>query len=151
MSQNNGNPPKLELDLNQEARLKILKPVYEGKNSYGKFFLYSVTDLDSGEIKSLFAPDEIHSIIQEQKLGVGSEFLLKRVENGKKGSSKLELSILGKAPEPVESSTDNLRDILLNCIHDAEYVAKNSGLQFSLDEIQKLATTLFIARSKACQ
>jgi hypothetical protein len=151
MSQNNGNgnPPKVELELNQEARLKILKSVYQGQNSYGKFFLYSVTDTDSGEIKSFFAPDEIHSIIQEQKLGVGSEFLLKRVQNGK-GSSKLELSILGKAPEISNTPTsDNLRETLLNCIHDAEYVAKNSGLQFSLDEIQKLATTLFIARSKA--
>jgi hypothetical protein len=90
-----GNPPKVELEIGQEARLKILKPFYEGKNNYGRFFLYSLQNVDSDGTKSLIAPDEIHTIIQDLKLGVGIEFLLKRVQNGKKGSSKLELSIVG--------------------------------------------------------
>jgi hypothetical protein len=85
------------------------------------------------------------------KLGQGDTIILRKIpiQNGKKLSSKLELSTVEKASESVQPPTDNLREILLNCIHDADYVAKNSGLQFSLDEIQKLATTLFIARSKA--
>jgi len=152
MGQNNGNgnPPKIELELNQEARLKILKPVYQGQNSYGKFYLYSVADLDTGETKSLFAPDEIHSIIQEKKLGVGSEFLLKRVQNGKQGNSKLELSLVSTpSPSvPNEPVPDNLKQLLLICILDASDIVKQSGIQFSNDQLQKLATTLLIARTK---
>ena len=149
MGQNNGNgnnPPKVELDLNQEARFKILKPVYSGQSSYGKFYLYSVKDLETGETRSLFATEEIHSIIEEKQLGVGSEFLLKRVADGKK--SKLELSILGKVSEPQPSASDNLKELLFQSIRDAVDIVRDSGIQFSNDEIQKLATTLFIQRTR---
>lgn len=151
MGQNNGNgnnPPKVELELNQEARFKILKPVYAGQSSYGKFYLYSVKDLESGEIRSLFATEEIHSIIEEKQLGVGSEFLLKRVPNGKKGSSKLELSILGKAPEPQSPVSDNLKELLFQSIRDAVEVVRDCGVQFSNEEISKLSVTIFIQRAK---
>ncbi len=144
MGQNNGNPPKVELELNQEARLKILKPVYQGKSSYGSFFLYNVQDLDTGETKSLFAPDDIHSIIQEQKLGVGSEFLLKRVTNGKKGSSKLELSIIGKAPE-----VDNYKEVMKQCLTDAvEIVRSLPDIPFQEESIRAICSGLFIARTR---
>ena len=143
----NGNPPKIELELNQEARLKILKPVYQGQNSYGKFYLYSVADLDTGETKSLFAPDEIHSIIQEQKLGVGSEFLLKRVQNGKKGSSKLELSLVNVAAPP--SPADNLKDIMRQCLTEAvEIVHSLPDIPFQNDDIRAICASLFIARTR---
>jgi hypothetical protein len=149
MGQNNGgNPPKVELELNQEARFKILKPVYAGQSSYGKFYLYSVKDLETGETRSLFATEEIHSIIEEKQLGVGSEFLLKRVPNGKKGSS-LELSILGKAPAPQPSTSgDNLKELLFQSIRDAVEVVRDSGVQFSNEEISKLSVTIFIQRSR---
>lgn len=152
MGQNNGNgnnPPKVELELNQEARFKILKPVYAGQSSYGKFYLYSVKALETGETRSLFATEEIHSIIEEKRLGVGSEFLLKRVANGKKGSSKLELSILGKVPEPRQSASgDNLKELLFQSIRDAVEVVRDSGVQFSNEEISKLSVTIFIQRSR---
>ena len=151
MGQNNGNgnPPKVELELNQEARFKILKPVYAGQSSYGKFYLYSVQDLESGETRSLFATEEIHSIIEEKQLGVGSEFLLKRVANGKKGSSKLELSILGKEPALQPSTSgDNLKELLFQSIRDAVEVVRDSGVQFSNEEISKLSVTIFIQRSR---
>jgi hypothetical protein len=88
----------------------------------------------------------------EHGLGKGSEFTIKKVahQNGKKIGSKLELSLVSAAA-PVASTepqVDNLREVSLNCIHDADYVAKNSGLQFSLDTIQKLATTIFIQRTR---
>jgi hypothetical protein len=151
MGQNNGNggnPPKVELELNQEARFKILKPVYAGQSSYGKFYLYSVQDLETGETRSLFATEEIHSIIEEKQLGVGSEFLLKRIPNGKKGSSKLELSILGKAPESQPPAQDNLKELLFQSIRDAVEVVRDSGVQFSNEEISKLSVTIFIQRSR---
>jgi hypothetical protein len=79
------------------------------------------------------------------------QLVKKAVQNVKRMSSQIEFSIVEQAQlaEVNTSKEDGLREILLNCIHDAEYVAKNSGLQFSLDEIQNPATALFIARSKA--
>lgn len=43
---------------------------------------------------------------------------------------------------------DNLKAILLQCVKDAAEVIRDSGIQLGNDELQKLATTLFIARSK---
>jgi hypothetical protein len=147
MPQNNGNPPKVELQLDQEARLKILKPVYQGQNSFGKFYLYSVSDLDTGETKSLFAPDEIHAIIQEQKLGVGSEFSLKRIQNGRNGGS-FELSILAKAQEEVRPTDDGLKELLLQSIKVVQEAVSESAIQFSNQEIQDLISTAFIQKTK---
>ena len=147
----NGNPPKIELDLNQEARLKILKPVYEGKNSYGKYYLYSVEDLDTGETKSLFAPDDIHSIIREHKLGVGSEFLLKRVQNGKKGGSKLELSLVSAPPllDRMSSTGDSLKNTMAQCLKEAAEITKNiESVPWRSEDIQKVGVALFIASTK---
>ena len=37
----------------------------------------------------------------------------------------------------------------LKCVKDVAEVIRDSGIQLANDELQKLATTLFIARSKA--
>jgi hypothetical protein len=37
---------------------------------------------------------------------------------------------------------------MLHCINDAADVIKSAGIQFSNDELQNLATTLFIQRSR---
>ena len=43
MTSTNGNKPKLELALNERVRLKLLKDkCFEGQNSYGAYYLYSV-------------------------------------------------------------------------------------------------------------
>lgn len=44
--------------------------------------------------------------------------------------------------------SDNLKELLLQCINDATDVIKSAGIQFSNDELQKLATTLTIQRSR---
>lgn len=150
MTTNNGNgfPPKVELKLGQEVKLKILRDVKTGKNGRSNYYLYRVADLDSGEEMSLFAEPNVHEAIQSARLGPGSEFLLKRMENGTKGSTKLELSILAKAPEPTQPNGDDYKQLLLRCIRDANDIVKEAGIQFSNDELQKLATTLFIQRTK---
>jgi hypothetical protein len=151
MGQNNGNgyPAKVDLQLDQQVQLRITRPVKIGANGKNPFYLYRVVDVQSGEEKSFFAEAEIHSIIEENRLGVGSEFLLKRVPNGKRDSSRLELSITGKAPEAQSTSSgDNLRAILLQCVLDAAEVVKQSGLQFDLDATQKLSVALLIARTR---
>lgn len=137
------NRPTLELKVNQQVKLRLLKDkAYTGESSVGKYYLYSVKNVDTDEDLSFFAPDNIHEAIVSQNLGAGSEFLLKRL-NG-----KYEFSLVGKSASPQPAKSDNLRDIMLQSIRDAQDVVANSGIQFSNDELQKFATTMFIARAK---
>ncbi|MBN1396842.1 MAG: hypothetical protein JXA06_02310 [Bacteroidetes bacterium] len=141
------NKSKTDVSLNQSKRLKLLRnePI-TGTNGYGKYYLYPVVT-EQGSEESFFAPEPIHDIIQEQKLKAGDEFILSRVQNGSKNSSKLELSIVGKSEES-GNKTDNFRTLLLQSIRDAADIVKEAGIQFSNDELQKLATTLFIQRTR---
>ena len=156
MSTTNGtmNKPKLELLLDRPIKLTLLKDKpYVGQNNYGEFYLYSAKD-DQGVEYSYFADSSVHNLIQEHKLKAGSSFVLQRVAvmNGKKMSSKVEFSIIGEAePQavvPPVPGSDNLKEILLQCLVDAADVVKSAGIQFSNDELQKLATTLFIQRAR---
>jgi hypothetical protein len=157
MSTTNGivNKPKLDLQLEKPIQLTLLKDKpYIGNNNYGEFYLYSAKD-DQGIEYSYFADASVHNLIQEHKLKSGNSFVVQRVAvmNGKKMSSKVEFSIIGDA-EPLPSSissipgSDNLKEILLQCLVDAAEVVKSAGIQFSNDELQKLATTLFIQRAR---
>ena len=148
------NKPKLELLLDRPIKLTLLKDKpYVGQNNYGEFYLYSAKD-ENGIEYSYFADASVHSLIQEHKLRTGNSFVVQRVAvmNGKKMSSKVEFSIIGEA-EPLPSippvpGSDNLKEILLQCLVDAAEVVKSAGIQFSNDELQKLATTLFIQRAR---
>ena len=148
------NKPKLELLLEKPIQLTLLKDKpYIGNNNYGEFYLYSAKDAQGIEY-SYFADASVHNLIQEHKLRAGNSFVVQRVAvmNGKKMSSRVEFSIIGEAePLPSVSSTqgsDNLKEILLQCLVDAAEVVKSAGIQFSNDELQKLATTLFIQRAR---
>jgi DNA-binding protein YbaB len=98
-----------------------------------------------------FAPEEVHNLIQKNNLKTGAEIQLT-----KKGKA-VEFAIIGQATaEPVPivpasastSESDNLKAILLQCVKDAAEVIRDSGIQLGNDELQKLATTLFIQRAK---
>jgi hypothetical protein len=149
MNKSNGQQkPKTDVALGQSKRLRLLKDAIIGTNDYGKYYLYQVVT-EQGIEESFFAPEPIHNIIQENKLKTGDEFILSRVQNGKPGSSKLELSLVSVAEQtPKTSQTDGLKEILLQCVKDAAEVIRSSGVQLGNDELQKLATTLFIQRAK---
>jgi hypothetical protein len=53
-----------------------------------------------------------------------------------------------EVPHTATADTDNLKGILLQCVKDAAEVIRDSGIQLGNDELQKLATTLFIQRAK---
>lgn len=156
----NGNRPKIDLQLNEEVRLKLLKDKpFTGENGYGKYYLYSVVDLGTGEEKAFFATEDIHTIIVENKLAIGSEFLLKKVaaQNGKKIGSKLELSLVsngnGKAALSEKAKingADNFKDIMAKCVGDAVDIVENfKTVPFQTNDIRSIALTLFIARAKS--
>lgn len=113
----NGNRPKLDPQLGEEVRVKLLKDKpYIGENGFGKFYLYTVQNVADEMEHSFFAPDYIHNVITEHSLITGSEFILKKVatQNGsKKIVSRLELSLVangngnGKATMTQEQAKSN--------------------------------------------
>ena len=148
------NKPKLDLILDKPIKLSLLKDKpYINSNNYGEFYLYSVKDEDGIEF-SYFATSDVHELIQQHKLRTGSSFILNKIAsmNGKKMVPKVEFSIIGEAEEqhstPLIPGSDNLKELLLQCVRDAADVVKAAGIQFSNDELQKLATTLFIQRAR---
>ena len=143
------NRPKLELNPGEEVTVTLLrdKPV-TGESSVGPYTLYSLRSPDGTEL-AFFAPPEIHQVIQEKNLGKGSQFMLRKPvqQNGKK--PMLEIALLGNGSVPSKSEEgDGLKQLLLLCIKDVADIVTEAGIQFSNDELQKLATTLFIQRSR---
>lgn len=156
MTQNgNGTRAKVELALNSEAKLTLTKDkCYEGTNAYGAYYLYSVEQ--EGDVKSFFATPEVHQQILESGIRTGDQFLIRKkaVQNGRKVMAKVEFEVLSRQPTPPPNGNgngshveDSLRDMLLQCVVDADSIIKSAGIQVS-DELQKLATTLFIARTR---
>lgn len=102
---------------------------------------------ESGSELSFFAPDDVHSILAEHKLKSGDEFILSRVENGKKGSSKLQISIIGKEASS-EPKSDNLKDVMTQSMRDAaEILAAVPDLGFRAEDARSIGLSLFIART----
>jgi hypothetical protein len=134
---------------------------YEGQNSFGPFYLYSVEQ--DGIERAFFATPGLHNTIVEAKLKTGDEFILRKtaVQNGKKLTPQISIEFVERPQEvPVanleasvaadgSTAKDNFRAILLQCVVDAAAVIRDSGIQMGNDELQKLATTLFIQRAKA--
>jgi hypothetical protein len=118
-----------------------------GKSSVGPYWLYPLIDSEEHEL-SFFAPEEIHQLIQQHNLKAGDEFILSRVQNGKPGSTKLEISILGKS-EHVQERTDYLRDTMLQCLKDAAVLVESvKELSLRAEDARSIALSLFIARSR---
>jgi hypothetical protein len=138
----------VELVLNESKRLTLLRnePI-TGKQTNGDAWqLYPVKD-ESGNELSFFAPVDVHTILAEHKLKTGDEFILTRVENGKKGSSKLQVSIIGKESTP-DPKPDGLRDVMIQSMKDAaDILAAVPDLGFRAEDARAIGLSLFIART----
>ena len=140
------------MEFGQSKRLKLQRnePI-TGSNGYGPYYLYPVVT-EQGIEESFFAPELIHNIIQEHKLKAGDEFILSRVQNGKPGSSKLELSLVSAATSSSQSSSssDNLRETLLQCVRDAVSIVNEvkDEVAFRAEDTRSLSLSLFIAKTK---
>lgn len=143
MAQN--GKPKLEIAPGQEVRVKLVKPVTIGQNGYGTYYLYSLVDLNDGVAKSFFAPEPIHQLIEQHKVAPGSEFVLKRLENGK--GSKIELALIGKSA--TEPQGDELKEVMRRCLQDAIDITKGlNSVPWQNDDIRAICSSLFIARTR---
>jgi hypothetical protein len=137
---------KLELELNQPTKLRLLKnKPYEGKSEFGIYHLFSVER--DGQEFAYFASPEISQKIQELGVKAGDEILLTKVavSNGKKAKADVLVEVVNnhvRTQAPV--SGDSLKQIMEQCLKDSIEITRS--LQVPLD-IQKIASCLFIART----
>ncbi len=164
MGKTNNERPKLELALNETVRVKLLKDKpYEGKSPYGSYLLYSIEQ--DGMEKAFFAPPEVHQQIAEQGYKAGDELVLKKVavQNGRKVISRIQVEPVAKAvtaqaaspssspqPKPTNGKPveDDFRSIMEQSLQEAVEITRSvQGVPFQNEDIQKIASCLFIART----
>jgi hypothetical protein len=157
---NNNNRPKLELLLNKPVTVKLLKDKpFEGSSSYGSYVLYSVEH--EGTEKAFFATPEVHQELAKNGLKVGDEFILTKVahQNGRRISPKIEVEVIKKIVEaelpkttepPKPTLADGLKAIMEKSLKEAVDITRSVqvGVPFQNEDIQKIASCLFIARTR---
>ncbi len=148
--------PKLELTLNETARVKLLRDTcYEGRNATGVYHLYSVEH--NGVEKAYFAEENVHQRILEANLRAGDEFVLRRVaaQNGKKISAQMIFETAQRVPESPPAiltggdGTDRYRSIMEQCLREAVELTRTiQGVPWQNDDIRSISSCLFIARTR---
>jgi hypothetical protein len=140
--------PKLELKLNETVKVKLLKDkCYEGTNTSGPYYLYSVEHV--GIEKSFFAPENVHNSILAHGLRSGSEFMLNKVasKNGKSITGELVFEALSNGKG--NGHEDSFRAVMEQSLKEAVEITKAvSTIPFQNEDVQKIASCLFIARTK---
>ncbi len=142
--------PKLELKLNESVTVKLLKDKpYEGSSAYGPDWLYTLEH--DGVEKAYFAPPEVHQEISPHMFKAGDCFRLTKnaVQSGRKVVSKVQVETIATPPAqaPV-SSGDALKSIMERCLREAVEITRSvEGVPFQNEDIQKIASCLFIART----
>jgi hypothetical protein len=147
--ENNGRQ-KLELKLNETARVKLLKDKpYEGSSAYGPYWLYSFDH--EGVEKAYFAPVEVHQEISKMGLKAGDEIILKKSasQNGRRVVARITIEPIPKAEVPLpKRAEDGLKEIMERSLREAVEITRSvEGVPFQNEDIQKIASCLFIART----
>lgn len=154
---------KLELQLNQPTEIELIydDPVV-GKSQYGDYFLYAVKTKESEF--AFFAPEEIHQELQAYKKGDKVVVTKLAAQRGTKLITKYVVESNGElikeinptpqenaqhdATEEIPKQTDHLYSIMLDCYKDAFQIQTDLN---GMVDIEKIAITLFIARSNKRQ
>lgn len=141
------NRPKLDLQLNQPTELSLLfdSPL-EGESKYGKYYMYAVRD-KAGNEYTFFAPDPVHEEIKNLKKN-NSFLITKQAEQqGNKIITKFDVSAIptnGKSHKN-NGKKDSLYELLLKSYQDGLKISETLN---GMVDVNKVAITLFIARSK---
>jgi hypothetical protein len=149
-TKNNNGRAKIDLQLNQPTKLRLLKDrPYEGKSEYGPYLLYSFEQ--DGEEKAFFAPPEVSQKIQELGVKAGDEVMLTKIAipDGNKVKSQILVEAVdnhSRTQAPV--SGDSLKQIMEQSLREAVEITRSvQGVPFQNEDIQKIASCLFIART----
>ena len=146
----NGNgKPKLELQVNQPIKIKLLqdKPA-TGESSVGKWWLYSVECEDKEQ--SFFTPEPIQQFIENNALGKGDELLVTKIltKNGKANVVDYRVELLTKkALVPPANGSPKADDyqIMRLAMQQAIELQKELG---SVIDVNRVGISLYISRSK---
>jgi hypothetical protein len=148
----NGNRQKVDLALNSEAKLTLTKDkCYEGTNSYGTYYLYSVEE--EGEGKSFFATPEVHQQILESGIRTGDQFFIRKkaVQNGRKVMAKIDFEVIAKQPVPPNGNghSDHFKDLMKACVSEAVEITKEvNTIPWQNEDVRSIALTTFIQRAR---
>jgi hypothetical protein len=148
----NGNRQKVDLALNSEAKLTLTKDkCYEGTNSYGTYYLYSVEE--EGEGKSFFATPEVHQQILESGIRTGDQFFIRKkaVQNGRKVMAKIDFEVIAKQPGPPNGNghSDHFKDLMKACVSEAVEITKEvNTIPWQNEDVRSIALTTFIQRAR---
>lgn len=154
---------KLELELNTPRRFMLIfdNPL-TGQSRHGTYWLYALCDENTGEEFSFFAPNqEVHEQLSKFNAGDTVELLKLATQKGKSvlteytvtpangGPLKSKLNGNGNAHAAVQhaepSASDAFFRILESCYADAIRLQEKFN---GMVDVNRLAITLFIARSK---
>lgn len=154
---------KLELEINKPVEVELLydEPV-SGTSTYGSYNMYAVKD-DTGMEWSFFAPEEVHKELS--KLSKGDIAVITKIaaQKGSRVITKYDVQLPNKVkktnssvhigevleqilPENGADSKDAFYEIMKSSYADA--LSINTELNGRVVSVEKIAVTLFIARSK---
>jgi hypothetical protein len=130
------------------VRLLKNKP-YAGKSEYGSYLLYSV-EVD-GEERALFVDVDVHNKIQDLKVQAGDQIVLTKTTfpDGRKIKSQIIVEAVATQPRINDTVCgDRFREIMEQSLREAIAITGTmKGVPFQNEDIQKIASCLFIART----
>lgn len=141
--------PKMELPVNQATKIKLLfDDCAEGNSKFGKYFLYAVVNGDGNSEYSLFAPELLHD--QLKKFKKGDELLVTKLaaQRGTKLVVAYDVVKQEKQPEETIATRNSEDDFLYSAMEKSLEQSISLAKKFNSVPIDKLAISLFIARTK---
>ena len=118
-----------------------------GNSRYGEYYLYAVKNGTDTEY-SFFAPAEVHEKLKTLKKGDKVEITKTAEQQGKKILTKFDVKIPTVAPkknEPKPANGDTYFEAMLHSYEDAMKIQEKLN---GMVDVNRIAITLFIARSK---
>ena len=81
---------------------------------------------------------------------MGSQFALRRFQNGDTPSFQLELPTTDK-PDEADPSGDELKAVMEKCLREAVEMTRSvEGVSLRHEDVRAMCCCLFIARTRAC-
>ena len=147
---------KLELPINKPVEIELLfdEPV-TGSSQYGKYFMYAVRS--EGIEYSFFAPEEVNEELRSFHKGEKAVITKLAAQRGTKLVTTYEVKASGvkervsqpiSYPESTEESAERDRyfEVMLQSYRDGLEISRELN---GMADPEKIAVTLFIARSKS--
>ena len=147
---------KLELPVNEATTLELLfdEPI-SGKSQYGNYNMYAVKVNE--EEFTFFPTEEVHEQLKSLKKGCKAVVTKLAAQRGNKVVTTYDVKILGNQSkvdvkmdvsntQSTEEDKDPFFDLMLQSYRDALNISKELN---GMADPEKIAVTLFIARSKS--